>query len=430
MPKKIAVIGAGFSGTMVVRQLMDQGFNGIIELFQSNQSIGLGPAYSEQNPELLLNVRSANMSAFPDEKDHFLHFLQEHFPEHADPSSFCPRYIYGKYLKCLWTETLHRTTKIPVTLVVREDAFVDSTDYSHIVLATGNELPRISKVISESVQHSSLFLANPWNNQLPILDSEDPIFILGNGLTMVDTVLNLRKSGATQQIIALSRHGFQILSHPQVKNAPRNIVLPNKTSLLELLTYFNKKRKSESLEEFLGRIDACRPAIAAWWQGFSKAEKHFFLKHLRHRWGTVRHRIPTEIAQQITLEEASGKLLVLAGKLIEADLQEGKITVRYAAQGKERTIQCALFINCTGPETSIAHMFNPTIQDFLAKKWILPDEVQQGIHIDPTRHVALGKSSIPIYAIGNLCKGTFWESTAIGELRSQAKLIAKDILEH
>jgi uncharacterized NAD(P)/FAD-binding protein YdhS len=34
-----------------------------------------------------------------------------------------------------------------------------------------------------------------------------------------------------------------------------------------------------------------------------------------------------------------------------------------------------------------------------------------------------------IYAIGNLCKGTLWESTAVGELRAQAKLIAKGILE-
>jgi hypothetical protein len=33
-----------------------------------------------------------------------------------------------------------------------------------------------------------------------------------------------------------------------------------------------------------------------------------------------------------------------------------------------------------------------------------------------------------IYALGNLCKGTLWESTAIGELRTQAKLIAKGIL--
>lgn len=430
MPKKIAVIGAGFSGTMVVRQLMDQGFNGTIELFHLGKTIATGPAYSEQNPDLLLNVRSANMSAFPDDKDHFIRFLQEHFPEHVDPSSFCPRYIYGKYLQHLWKETLHRSTKVPITLIVKEGAFVDPPDYSHIVLATGNELPSIPQVISEGVRSSSLFLENPWNSQFVVPDSKDPIFILGNGLTMVDTVLNLRKRGATQQIIALSRHGFQILSHPNATSVQTDIILPNKTSLLELLSYFNRKRKTESLGHFLNRIDACRPFMAMWWQEFSSAEKHFFLNHLRHRWGTVRHRIPTEIAQQITSEKANGNLHVLAGKLLEAELQDGKLLIRYTAEGGDQTIRCSLFINCTGPEISIERMSNPTIQQFLTNEWILPDEVQQGILIDPKRHIARGKSKVPIYAMGNLCKGTFWESTAIGELRSQAKLIAKDILQH
>jgi cation diffusion facilitator CzcD-associated flavoprotein CzcO len=30
MPKKIAIIGGGFAGTMVIRQLIDQGFQGEI----------------------------------------------------------------------------------------------------------------------------------------------------------------------------------------------------------------------------------------------------------------------------------------------------------------------------------------------------------------------------------------------------------------
>lgn len=430
MPKKIAVIGGGFSGTMVIRQLMDQGFTGTIELFHLDKSIATGPAYSDQNPDLLLNVRSANMSAFPDDKNHFVRFLREHFPEHADPNSFCPRYVYGAYLQNLWMETLRLATSAKRMLIVRAEAFVPSLDYSHIVLATGNELPSIPKVISHGVRSSNLFLANPWESQLPVPDSPDPIFILGNGLTMVDTVINLRKRGAKQQIIALSRHGFQILSHPKATQTQTEIVLPNKTSLLDLLTYFNQKRKTASIEEFLELIDGCRPMIASWWQGFSAAEKVYFLKHLRHCWGTVRHRIPAEIAMQIKSEKASEKLLVLAGKLLGADLKDGKLEIRYFAQGKEMTNHCSLFINCTGPETSIARMSNATIQDFLAKEWIQPDEVQQGIHIDPKTLVAKGKSSIPIYALGNLCKGTFWESTAIGELRFQAKLIAKDILQY
>ncbi|MEY3844580.1 MAG: FAD-NAD(P)-binding [Bacteroidota bacterium] len=78
MPKKIAVIGGGFAGTMVIRQLIDQGFKGEITRFHHSDSETLGPAYRADSGDLLLNVRSQNMSAFPDDSNiliqvHLLH---------------------------------------------------------------------------------------------------------------------------------------------------------------------------------------------------------------------------------------------------------------------------------------------------------------------------------------------------------------------
>jgi uncharacterized NAD(P)/FAD-binding protein YdhS len=74
-------------------------------------------------------------------------------------------------------------------------------------------------------------------------------------------------------------------------------------------------------------------------------------------------------------------------------------------------------------------MTNPVIKELFERGWIQPDMINQGIDIDAGSHTVLGKAPMKIFAIGNLCKGTKWESTAIGELRSQAKLIAKGILE-
>ena len=88
MPKKIAVIGGGFSGTMVIRQLIDLGFQGEITRYHAPDSETCGPAYHTENSELLLNVRSGNMSAFPDKPDDFVAFLQKEFPGVSDPESF------------------------------------------------------------------------------------------------------------------------------------------------------------------------------------------------------------------------------------------------------------------------------------------------------------------------------------------------------
>ncbi len=430
MPKKIAIIGAGFSGTMVLRQLLNLGFRGCIDVFQQDETMAQGPAYSDPNPQLLLNVRSANMSAFPDDKQHFLHYLEKHFPDQANPNSFCPRYIYGHYLKEVWNETMRLAKDAGMTIAIHPTFHSEKSDHTHLVLATGNELPRIPKGISVKVKKSPLFQANPWKHHFPIPPSNEPIFILGNGLTMVDTVLKLRRSGAKQQIVALSRHGYHMLSHPSDSKTSMTNDVPNFTRLNELLPYFNSKRKEVSLDEFLRWIDTCRPYLAQWWQGFMAEEKRFFLQHLRHLWGTVRHRIPAEIAEKMQEEESQGGLSILAGRLLDANMEGDSLTIRYTSNGQEHQVSCSLFINCTGPETSIEQMTNPSIQDFLQKQWIQADSVQQGILIDPTRHLACGISNRAIYPIGNLCKGTFWESTAIGELRSQAIVIAKDIIEH
>lgn len=74
-------------------------------------------------------------------------------------------------------------------------------------------------------------------------------------------------------------------------------------------------------------------------------------------------------------------------------------------------------------------MNNPVLQAILNKDWIQADELDLGLKIKLENHLAIGQAPFPIYAISNLCRGSLWESTAIGELRSQAKLIAKGIID-
>jgi uncharacterized NAD(P)/FAD-binding protein YdhS len=183
------------------------------------------------------------------------------------------------------------------------------------------------------------------------------------------------------------------------------------------------------MEEFMALIDSLRPNFTQWWKGFSLLEKKIFVQRLRHFWGTVRHRIPAEIEKKIKEERTSGGLEVCAGKLISVELKNEGLSIRYLTAEQEKESDFACLINCTGPETSLTKVNNPVLQAFLNKDWIQADELDLGLKINPENHLAIGQAPIPIYAIGNLCKGSLWESTAIGELRSQAKLIAKGIID-
>jgi uncharacterized NAD(P)/FAD-binding protein YdhS len=66
---------------------------------------GRGIAYHTANPNHLLNVRAANMSAFSDQADHFWRWLctrqddrRRTWQLRDDPFCFVPRRIYGDYI--------------------------------------------------------------------------------------------------------------------------------------------------------------------------------------------------------------------------------------------------------------------------------------------------------------------------------------------
>lgn len=76
-----------------------------VTLVEPRERIGLGLAYSTPDRNHLLNVRAANMSAFPDDPNHFLSWpAAQGLP--SQPDRFVSRGIYDRYLADLlsiWT---------------------------------------------------------------------------------------------------------------------------------------------------------------------------------------------------------------------------------------------------------------------------------------------------------------------------------------
>lgn len=100
--KRITIIGGGASGTLLAANLLRAAGERPLEvnMVEKNATIGRGVAYSTPDDIHLLNVPAAKMSAFPDEADHFLGWL-ERSGYHYGATAFVPRRIFGEYLNAV-----------------------------------------------------------------------------------------------------------------------------------------------------------------------------------------------------------------------------------------------------------------------------------------------------------------------------------------
>jgi uncharacterized NAD(P)/FAD-binding protein YdhS len=100
MTRSVAIIGAGFSGTLTALHLLSQRDGPRVALIERGAGFGPGLAYGAGQGEHLLNVRAGNMSAFPDRPSHLLDWLVDQGLD-ADPASFVRRSDYGRYIQAL-----------------------------------------------------------------------------------------------------------------------------------------------------------------------------------------------------------------------------------------------------------------------------------------------------------------------------------------
>jgi len=453
---KIAIIGGGFTGCLLARNLVEKASFSEVYIFNKSATFARGIAYQcyEENS---LNVVAGKMSAFSKHPNHFLDWvmLRKEF-KNADRNmvagAFLSRGLYGEYLDTIWEETQHLAKHNQVqlhalhqevnTVSKNETGFSIQTNLASffvdkLVLATGNELPGNPKVKDLQFTQSKRYFRNPWNVPYNEIDNQAPLLIIGNGLTMVDNLLNLRKNNFSQKVISVSPNGFNILPHRHFNfryNGPLNH-LPEKISLNELVSLFNKENKK--LKKFgisaEPLIDALRPKTQVIWQQFSEKEKQLFMSRLRHLWGVARHRIPFVSYDFVLNEQINHRLEIVAGKLISiSETKTGfEVVIHNRKRQKEEQMQVGYIINCTGPETALSKTNNKVLQQLLANGLITQDLLKLGINVNPKTFQTInseGETENDLFALGGLLKGTLWETTAINELRIQCEQLAEVLI--
>ena len=304
-PFSIGIVGAGFSGALLVVHLLRYCRPGDkVYLIEKRAGFGRGLAFSTTNQNHLLNVRAGNMSAFQDRPEHFVEWLQRRSVDDGpapDGNSFVSRRRYGTYVRSLLCDELWLEGKGPNLYLVPDEAVslheaperVSLTvaggrcyQLDYVVLAAGNLPPDRSE---------GAYFGDPWHpGAIMGISRFAPVLLIGTGLTMVDVVQSLIEEGHRGPIRAVSRRG--LLPQVHAPTQPIDIAaedLPPTTSVVRLMRWLRHcVREAESNHcDWRSVVDGLRPHIPDLWRRLSLDERRRFLRHLRPWWDIHRHRM-------------------------------------------------------------------------------------------------------------------------------------------
>lgn len=448
----IAVIGAGFSGTALSLWLQSSCPVGTrIHLIERGHRFASGRAYATENPSHLLNVPAGRMSMFPDLPQDFVRWLRQQPKSRLghvvpDEQAFVPRSLFGAYLQDRLAASLSDTRASRLELlhdeVVRAEegaakvtlhlASGAKLDADIAVLASGNAHPLPVHPNVAMLDAAGLWRGNPWTPAvLAGLAPDAPVLLVGTGLTMVDTVVTLLEAGHTGPIHALSRHGLLPHRHASPELAPITLPTSRPTGLAPIMRVVRSEiaRSQAAGTGWRPVIDALRPFTQDLWRGLSVSERGRFLRHLRAFWDVHRHRIAPTVADRIQAALASQQLRIHAGRIIGLGVDHGlaDVTFRERKTGAEHSLQAACVIDCTGPGADVTQTTDPLMQTLLRAGIARPDPLRLGVDVRPDGAV-LTRSGAPshrFFAIGPLTKGANWEMTAVQELRTQCRDLAR-----
>jgi uncharacterized NAD(P)/FAD-binding protein YdhS len=441
--RRAIIVGGGASGALLACHLMRSLSPDIpVTLIERNADIGRGLAYGTTNPDHLLNVRAANMSAFVDDPEHFWRWLQANqlAPAGADQFCFVSRQTYGRYIESLLRELssgMNRELQVvhgecvaiapaPSGVVVRlRDGSAIAGQLA--VLATGNETCQTHML-------SDLYL-DPWTASAGNAVAEDArIVILGTGLTMVDHVQSLVRGGHRGPIVALSRRGLLPRPHrPVVPITVERADIPFGGETSALTRWFRNMTRTAHQHggDWRSVVDGIRPFTQELWQSLSAPDRRRFLRHARAWWDVHRHRMAPEVEDIIGGAIASGQLTIVAGKVQSVRRGHDGAVVTYRPRGRQtvETIEAACIVECRGINAIPHTTTNPVLRSLLDNGLARIDPL--GVGLDTTNECALvdatGQPSTRLFAIGPLTRATFWEVVAVPDIRTQCHRLTERI---
>lgn len=435
---RVAIVGAGFSGSMVATHLLRQDQHVHLDMVDLRIP-GRGLAYSTVWDEHLLNVRAGRMSAFGSDPEHFLEWLRKNGRPEATSDSFVPRKVFGSYLQDILQSAIHAAPakyrfrhhgsrvvqlshdglKARVLLASGERITADQ-----VVLALGNPAPRPLEAARERYHNT------PWEDgALTGLHPKATVLLLGAGLTAVDAFLALDALGHQGDIYCLSRRGKLPHVHT-VYQAPEEPFAPLGINSARCLLRELRREVEEAQRrgyDWRGVVDSLRPITNEIWEDFSLREKSRVFRHLKTWWDIHRHRMAPEIGAKLNSALACRRLRVVAGRLKRITPEKDNLRVEITQRSQAGiSLLADRLINCTGSEEDYQRSPNLLVRSLLESGRIRSNPTGKGLWTDADGALIDSKGVVSdwLFTLGPPRTGGLFETTAVPEVRIQAEALA------
>lgn len=450
--QSVAVIGGGFTGSLLAIRLAEAGADVI--LIDPAGDPGAGLAYGRARAPHFLNAPAERMEiglkpAFTDWLEAWKAQTRTGVGEAGRMAhAYAPRILFGLYMQERLGEALARgpirhvrgfvesiqvSENKVISLILRDGRRLAA---DQVVLAIGNAPPRIPVFGARpgsQMQDWAGFIPDPWaTGALEGISPDASVLLIGTGLTAVDVALDLHARGHKGPLHLWSRHGRLPAEHREGGRWSPFLRSYVGSSPLKVMRVIRAQIMAADRQNIVWQrvIDAARPDIAAIWRGWSQKQCAQFLRHGRSLWETQRHRMAPRVAERLAAMRAAGQLHLYAGRLANFDLQlDGALEVRLHAPRREA---CRLIAHhavvCTGPETDPIHM-GGVVADLMRQGLARSDPL--GLGLETLDDAVLDHNGAPsswLFAAGGLTRPEWWEITAAPEIAAQVSLLANRLL--
>ena len=457
--KTLAIIGAGFCGSTLAVHLLRHPPVTPLKILLINRpgSMARGVAYSTQARAHVLNVPAARMDALTGEDDSFYAYVKRKIPT-ATPGSFVERRIYGDYLEALLHEASNTVATgcevqtmigevvkvVPLPNARGASLYLENGEHfqaDNVVLSIGSCARQEPSIAAEHRQfyENPGYVHDPWQpGALDAIEANDPVFLIGSGLTMLDVVLDLRDRGHTGTIQAVSRRGLlpqphrELSAHPAYDEGLSDHMLTRCTVRHYVRAVRDAVRQhAQTGGDWRDIIGGLRSATQQLWHALPLDERRRFLRHVRPYWDAHRHRCAPQPGARLHEELESGGLQLMAGRIVRYEPTPHNISVYVRRRGAstEDRLTVKAVINCTTPALDLHQLDDPLLKSLRADGLLVPDALGTGMDIAPSGAL-LDCNAVPsdwLYYVGPFLQARDWEATAVPELREYVKRMAQTL---
>lgn len=450
-PPAVAIIGAGFSGTLLALHLIRRCPDQVrIHLIERSPRFGRGLAYSTGNLNHVLNVPTSRMSAFHDQPDDFLDWLRAEsgIAGSVTPHCFVARKVFGDYVRHHLKEEFRRAAGRRGRLVLTRGEVLDlrvsrsgvtleidrnrRIEADIAVLAVGNFPPEPPPIADRCFYDGDRYRPDPWaGDALADLDPNDPVMLIGTGLTMIDTAISLLDRSHRGRIHALSRRGLLPRRHSAGPSPAGGLIhRPLPTTAAGLTRALREEIAVLTAQggDWRAVIDGLRPATQDIWQAMPAEERARFIRHLRPWWDVHRHRMPPEVADRIEAAIGRGQLTTAATRIRKLEATDTGVEVTHQPRGRGplQRLVVQRVVNCSGPACDYDRIADPLIRALLERGDIRPDRHRLGLDVSASCALRNRDGEIwqRLYAAGPVTRPVFWEVTSVPDIRRQCEALA------